>query len=94
MIDRIIGLENRIFDYIECIYKAEFLGDVQVSISPNCVYTLSLILDNYMAPIEMSFECCSDEEFYQKATKQISQRNFIQVQYFKLILNEGTQERQ
>jgi hypothetical protein len=68
MTHRIIGLECKIFNYIEQIYKAKFLGEVHVDISPNGVYTLDLVLNNYMAPIVMSFECESDEEFLKKVT--------------------------
>jgi hypothetical protein len=72
MTNRIIGLERRIFDYIEKTYETKFLGEVHVHISPNCVYTMCLVFNNIFNPIVMDFECCSDEEFYKKATKQLS----------------------
>lgn len=87
MINRIGGLEHRIFNYIEETYQTKFLGEVHVHISPNCVYTLCIVLNNIFNPIVMDFECCNDEEFYQKATKQLSQRDLIKVDYYKVKLN-------
>jgi hypothetical protein len=40
MTHRTTGLECRVTDYIEQTYKAKFLGEVHVDISPNGVYTL------------------------------------------------------
>lgn len=90
MINRIFGLETRIFKYIEQTYQVKFLGEVHVHISPNCVYTLCLVLNNEFLPIVMDFECCDDEEFYCKATKQISQRDLVKSDFYKIKLNEGT----
>ena len=94
MTHRITGLECRVTDYIEQTYKAKFLGEVHVDISPNGVYTLELVLNNYMAPLVMSFECESDEQFFDKVTDQISKRDLIRVQFFNFKINEGIQKRQ
>ena len=49
-------LEQKIFDFIECHYKAKFQGVVQVTQSDGD-YCLSLTLNNYMIPLKIFYQC-------------------------------------
>lgn len=78
-------LEQKIFDYIETIYKCTFIGRVSVEITGN-LYEFRLTLGNYMAPIYMSFECSTEDDFLNRAYKEISERNLVKSKFYKIIL--------
>ena len=87
-------LECRIFNFIECQYKAKFLGSVKVTKDAECTYTLDIVTDNWMFPISIIKQCTCDEDFYNFATKQIAERNLVRVGYFKLKLDVTAEEEQ
>ena len=70
------GLEHKIVEFIECAYKAKFLGEVKVEIKDN-EYCLHLILNNYMIPLIICSQCDSEESFYKFITKEIGTRNLV-----------------
>lgn len=79
-------LEQKIFDYLECKYQAKFCGALFVH-KKDKAYTLDLITSNYMAPISITFDCESDDEFFHKITEELGTRDLVRVKYFKLNLN-------
>lgn len=86
-------LEQKIFDFIECHYKAKFQGVVQV-IQSDGDYCLSLTLNNYMIPLKIFYQCDNDDQFYTYITKELIKRNLVRVGYFKLVLENGKNETQ
>lgn len=88
------NLEQRIFDYIECKYKAKFLGDLHVHKDENDgSYTLFLITSNYMAPLCITHQVTSEEDFYNKVTQDLGTRDLVRVGYFKLNLDGKIENR-
>lgn len=83
------GLELKIVDFIQCEYKAEFIGNLKVIIS-EYEYCLELITNNPMNPIVICSQSTTDDEFYNFIIKEIQSRNLIKVDYLKL---EKTNER-
>ena len=87
------GLESKIFDYIEKTYEVTFSGKVEVIINGN-EYTLNLVLNNYMQPINITTQAINDDKFYEFITKELGNRNLVQVQYFKLIkIDDGFEQK-
>lgn len=81
------ALEDKIFKFIESEYEVQFLGKVKVDIN-STEYTLGITLSNYMIPLYISMQTDDEDIFYNYACKEIQQRNFSVVKYFKLIKND------
>lgn len=85
-------LETKIFDFIESQYEAKFLGKVKVTIQ-NGEYCLLLTLSNYMIPMPLCIQTLDEDVFYKYVCKEIQQRNFLVVKYFKLIKNDTNDDK-
>lgn len=81
-------LETKIFEFIECRYKLKFLGKVEV-IHETGDHCLRLTLNNYMIPMQICFQCETEDEFFEFITKELTKRNLSRVGYFKLKLEHG-----
>lgn len=82
------GLEQRVFDFIQCQYKSCFSGSVKI-IKTDVEYCLYLTLNNYMIPMQICGQCKDDDQFYKYITKELARRNLVQTSYFKLKLEHG-----
>ena len=78
------GLETKIFNFIESKYKVTFLGKVEVEIGGD-EYCLNLTLNNYMIPMVICSQSTNEDNFYSFITKELSLRNLVIVDYFKLV---------
>ena len=85
------ALEDKIFKFIESEYETKFLGKVKVDVN-STEYTLGIILSNYMIPLYISIQTDNEDTFYNYACKEIQQRNFPVVKYFKLIKNDNNDD--
>lgn len=78
------GLEEKVFNYIQTQYEAEFLGKVVITIEGNLYITL-ITLNNYMIPLQIVIESETEDNFIKLIFKEIKERDLIKVGYLKLI---------
>ena len=86
-----IGLERRIYDYIECKYKCCFTGGVSVE-KHNNHYCLKLELDSWQVPLWICSDSKSDNDFFCFAKTQIDKRELIRTEHYKVVLENGGQK--
>lgn len=86
-------LETKIFNYIECLYDATFLGKVIIEIDAD-TYSLALRLNNWMIPLYICRQINKDIliedyelEFYQYIQEELKERKLDKTKYFRLKLD-------
>ena len=86
-------LEQLILDYIRTIYSAEYTGYLKV-IKSDGVYTLRLGIPSYMAWTQIAGEFTNDDDFLNYIYKELRERNYMKVYFYKVNRTDATtQER-
>lgn len=96
---RIPNLEPQVRHLLNCLYNCEFIGRLEVlhndkiedrdgnTLSPE-EYTLHLYIQNdRFAPMSISKQCESEEEFLCFLEKEFMKRNLIRSDYYKIKLD-------
>lgn len=84
-------LVEKILDYIKTLYKAEYIGFIQVTQVDN-VYQLKMGLPCYMVPTSNIYETDSDEEFLNFIYEELRTRNYMRLDIYKTIRTNDTRE--
>lgn len=77
-------LEQKILDYIKTIYKAEYIGLLKVT-KLNPGYQLVIGVPSYMFPTIISSDHTTDEEFLNYIYEEIRVRNYLRIEFYKVI---------
>ncbi len=81
-------LECKIFCFIEDHYNTKFKGKVKVHRDKE-EWCLILTLNNWMTPMYICTQLTNEDDFYNFIVKELKRRNLIQVDYSKLVLENG-----
>lgn len=80
------GLEKRVRDLIEDLYKCEFVGKLTVE-KHGWLYMLKLFYAELKIPaITLASQCCSDDEFLEFVKHELEKSNIIRTKHHKLII--------
>jgi hypothetical protein len=74
-------LEQEILDYIKNLYKADFIGKIEVTKNP---YSLLLGIPSYMHPTLLSGDFSDDTTFLEYIYKELKTRNYMRVYFYKV----------
>lgn len=77
-----IELEQTIRDYIMTLYKACFIGWLQVE-KLNPGYKLSIGIPSYMFPTTIAGDWATDEDFLNFVFEDLRIRNYMRVYFYK-----------
>jgi hypothetical protein len=84
-----LELTQKILDYIETNYEANYIGLVQV-IKSNFDYQFKLGIPSYMAPTMISGNWETDEDFLNYIYKELKTRNYVRQDYYRVVrLKDG-----
>jgi hypothetical protein len=84
-------LEQKIHDYIKSWYKAEYIGKLTVEKS-NEIYKFSIAIPSYMTLTSIAGDFNSDQEFLDFIYEELRKRNYMRVDYYKVIRTENPRE--
>ena len=73
-----LELQTRILDFIKEIYKAEFVGYLEVERNED-TYILYIGIPSYMYPTMISGSFDTDDEFLAYVEHELKTRNYIRV---------------
>lgn len=79
-----LELEQKILDYIKTIYNAEYIGLLKVK-KLNPGYQLTIGLPSYMFPTTISSDHTTDEDFLNYIYEEVRVRNYLRVEFYKVI---------
>lgn len=82
-------LEQLILDYIRTIYNADYVGYIKV-IKADGVYTLKLGIPSYMAHTHIAGEFTNDNDFLDYIYKELRERNYVKVYFYKVNRTDAT----
>ena len=78
-------IEDEIRDLIKHLYKAEYTGTLKVD-NTDGIYELRLGVPHDSMPTYISMQCDSKEEFLEFLEKELANREYLRVYYYKIKL--------
>lgn len=94
-------LEQKILDYIETLYKAKYVGLLEVEqideINPvtqevQPLYKFKIGVPSYMVPTTTSINIDNDDAFLAYIYEDLRVRNYMKLDKYKVIRTENTRE--
>lgn len=82
-------LKQAILDYIRTWYNAEYVDFIEVKQEDN-LYSLSMGIPSYLTKTHISGEFETDELFLEYIYKEIRERNYMRVYFYKVIRTDAT----
>jgi len=80
-------LELVILDYMKHLYKAEYIGRLEVE-QTDTSYTLLIGIPSYMAPTYITCACDKDVDFLDYVQEELRTRNYMRLDIYKTIRYE------
>ena len=76
-------LVHEILDYIRKVYKAEYVGYIEVT-EENSIYVLCIGIPNYMMPTTISGEFENDQDFLNYVYEELRKSNYMRVYFYEV----------
>ena len=77
-------LEAMILDYMKNLYKASYIGFIEV-IQKDDEYSLTLGIPSYMTLTSISMQSDKDEDFLSYIYEELRTRNYIRNYFYKVV---------
>ncbi len=84
-------LVEQILDYIKTLYKAEYVGVIEVD-QLLTVYKFKMGIPSYMTPTTNIYEASSDEDFLNYIYEELRTRNYMRLDIYKTERTNDTRE--
>jgi len=84
-------LEKKIADYILEIYKAEYIGLLNV-FKDDDIYSLHIGIPSYMMPTKLSGQFDNDNQFLDYIYEELRKRNYMRIYFYKVERNKNSIE--
>ena len=86
-------LVKKILDYIKILYKADYVGLLEVDQLED-EYTCTIGIPSYMSPTTISTQAADDESFLEFLFEELRVRNYVRTEIYKVIrTNEKREEK-
>jgi hypothetical protein len=76
-------LVEKILDYITNLYKANYIGTIELEYEDN-TYKLTLGIPSYMSPTVIIGSFSKDEEFLHYIYEELRTRNYMRLEIYKV----------
>lgn len=86
-----LDLIQKILDYLKNLYKAKYKGFIDVNQNTQ-EYIFTIGIPSYMSPTHISGEFESDEEFLKFIYEELRIRNYMRIDYYKVIRTNDSKE--
>ena len=77
-------LVEKILDYIRTLYKADYIGLLQVTQDENA-YVFRIGLPSYMATTRIMGDFSSDDDFLNTVYEELRTRNYMRLNIYKVV---------
>lgn len=84
-------LANQTLDYIKELYKAEYIGLLEV-VQEDDLYTLHMGMPSYMMRTTMSCQADSDQGFLDFMKEELRTRNYMRLDIYKVNRTNDSKE--
>lgn len=78
-----LDLVTQILDYIKNLYKAEYVGFIEVT-QEGTIYILRMGVPSYMMPTIISGEFDNDAKFLEYIKEELRTRNYMRLEIYKV----------
>lgn len=86
-----LDLAEMILDYIKQLYKAEYVGLLEVH-QDNDMYTLHIGMPSYMMQTTISYQTDSDSKFLNFVKEELRTRNYMRLDIYKVNRKNDSKE--